>query len=77
MKSAAKKELQTKTIEELIKDLRDLRSEVAKLSVEMVTGKITNVNLMRGKKKDIARILTFISQKNTASANVGKAKKEV
>lgn len=63
MKTLAKKELQSKTIDELIKELRDARSEVAKLMIEMTTGKVKNINSIRDRKKDIARMLTYLSQK--------------
>lgn len=63
MKKEQKKELRTKTVDELIKELRDLRSEVAKLSIDMKTGKIEDTNKLYRKKKDIARVMTFLSEK--------------
>ncbi len=63
MKKEQKKELRTKTVDELIKELRDLRSEVAKLKIEMKTGKIEDTNAFYKKKKDIARVLTYLSEK--------------
>jgi len=63
MKAAIKKELMAKTVEELVKDLRDLKAEIAKMSVEMTSGKIKNTNLIKDKKKIVARILTYLSQK--------------
>ena len=44
MKKEQKKELRSKTIEELIKELRDMRAEVTKLKIDMKTGKVENTN---------------------------------
>lgn len=63
MKKNQKIEMATKTADELIKELRDLRSEVAKLAVDMKLGKLTNTNELYLKRKNIARVLTFLSQK--------------
>ncbi len=63
MKKEQKKELRAKTVDELIKELRDLRSEVSKLKVDMKTGKATDMNSFYKKKKDIARVLTYLSEK--------------
>lgn len=67
MKTNQKKELRTKTVEELVKDLRDLRSEVTKLAINMKTGKAENLSALRNKRKDIARILTFLTEKKSES----------
>jgi len=66
MKKEQKKELRSKTIEELIKELRDMRAEVTKLKIDMKTGKVENTNTFYRKKKDIARVLTFLNQKFVA-----------
>lgn len=63
MKKEQKKELKAKTTDELIKELRDLRSEVSKLVINMRTGKAEDTNKLYRKRKDIARVLTFLSQK--------------
>ncbi len=63
MKKEQKKELRAKTVEELIKELRDLRAEVLTMKIEMKTGKIENTNALNRKKKDIARVLTYLSEK--------------
>ncbi len=66
MKKEQKKELRSKTIEELINELRDMRAEVTKLKIDMKTGKVENTNTFYRKKKDIARVLTFLNQKFVA-----------
>lgn len=63
MKKDAKKELATRTKEELIKAVRDLRQEIGKLSLDLKMKKLENTNLVYRKKKDVARILTYITQK--------------
>lgn len=68
MKATEKKELMVKTIDELLKDLRDLKAEIAKTSIEMTSGKIKNTNVIKDKKKLVARILTYLSQKKEAEA---------
>ncbi len=69
MKKEQKKELRTKTTDELVKELYDLRSEVAKLKIEMKTGKIEDTNMVYRKKKDIARVLTYLSEKGEEAKN--------
>jgi ribosomal protein L29 len=63
MKKEQKKELRTKTTDELLKELRDMRSEVAKLTIDMKIGKVENTNALYRKKKDIARVMTYLSEK--------------
>jgi ribosomal protein L29 len=63
MKREQKKELRAKTADELIKELRDMRSEVSKLKIDMKTGKATNTNALYRKKKDIARVMTYLGEK--------------
>lgn len=63
MKKEQKKELRAKTADELVKELRDLRAEVSKLAIDMKTGKAEDTNKLYRKRKDIARVLTYLSQK--------------
>lgn len=72
MKANDKKELKSKTKDELMKDLIDAKAEVSKMLIEAKTGKITNTNLVRQKRKDIARILTFIGLKEKGGTGKGK-----
>lgn len=72
MKKEDKKELKSKTREELIKELRDARLSVARLTIDMASGKIENTNALYRKKKDIARVLTFLSQKQFTEKNAKK-----
>lgn len=64
MKLNEKKELRAKTVDELLKELKDLRAEVAKLVIDMSTGKLEDSNKLYKKKKDIARVMTYLSEKS-------------
>jgi len=74
MKMQQKKELRTKTVEELIHELRGMRSEVSKLALDMKTGKAENTNALYIKRKDIARVLTYLSEKQGEKVTEKEAK---
>lgn len=76
MKKNDRIELRSKTKDELIKQLRDLRSESVKLSMEMTTGKVVNTAELYNKKKMIARILTYLGQKSTVTEVTADKKEE-
>jgi ribosomal protein L29 len=63
MKKAAK-ELRTKSIEELSKEVQNLRTEIAKMSIEKPVKPEKDTNLLHRKKKRLAVALTMITQKN-------------
>lgn len=67
MKKNEKVELATRTKDELVKSLRDLRTEIGQLSVAMKMRKVENTNMMRQKKKDVARILTILQMKESVN----------
>jgi len=58
-------DLHKKNKEELQKDLQERRENLSKLSFKLVANKLKNVREIRKIKKDIARILTIIKNKNT------------
>ncbi len=64
MKRNAFKELKTRTISELNKALSDWRSELSKIMIQLKAGKMKDVSLAGKKRKEIAQILTTISEKN-------------
>lgn len=66
MKKADLKELHQKTAEELLKLLQDLRAVVKKEILDLAVNKLKNTNLIKIQKKDIARILTILGQKEPA-----------
>lgn len=63
MKKSEIKQLSSKSKKELDKILRELREEIAKLVLERNAPKSKNTAVLGQKKKEIARILTFLCQK--------------
>ena len=63
MKKSQKKDLQTKTIEELRKILAEKRAESAKTRLERGAVKVKNTRLYTFKKREIATILAIIAEK--------------
>lgn len=63
MKRRDVKDLSTKSKEELMQMLTQLREEMKKNTLEIAMRKLKNVSVLREKKKDIARILTKIREK--------------
>lgn len=59
------KELTTKSEAELKQLLVELKAKAHDLSVKMKLGQVKNVKELGTVKKDIARILTFFSQKKS------------
>ncbi len=57
------KELKQKTIKDLRKLERELREKLRGLRFDLAAGKVKNVREIRKIKKDIARILTVIREK--------------
>jgi large subunit ribosomal protein L29 len=63
MKKKEKKEFFAKTIQELRKLLEEKKEELFQLSQELAQGKLKNTRSVFHKKKDIARILTILREK--------------
>lgn len=69
MKKKEKEVLRTQTQGELIKKLKEVRSDVTKKGrLNSSSKQDKDTNLVRKKKKDIARILTYIKQKEEKNA---------
>jgi large subunit ribosomal protein L29 len=62
-------ELRETTIDELRKKEQDLRKELFNLRFQQATGEIENPMRIRAIKKDIAKILTVITEKNKRKAS--------
>ena len=58
-------ELKTKSEAEIKQLLLELRGKAHDLAVKMRLNQVKNVKELSGVKKDIARILTFLNQKNS------------
>lgn len=63
MKKRDIKEIFSKTKEELSKMLKEYRNELEKITVQQKAGKLKNVMLVHQKRKDIARILGSLRNK--------------
>ncbi len=57
------KELREKTTKELHQLLKELREKIVKLRFDMASGKVKNIREIRFIKKDIARILTILKER--------------
>jgi large subunit ribosomal protein L29 len=58
------KELRDKNINELVKNLQEKRNEAQGLTFDISVKQAKNNRALRNTKRDIARILTVISEKN-------------
>jgi len=63
MKKKELEELKAKTVDELLKLAHNLKVDVQNLSMDMKLGKVKNLNEVRAKKKNRARILTILESK--------------
>ncbi|MCS7163410.1 MAG: 50S ribosomal protein L29 [Thermodesulfovibrio sp.] len=68
------KDLRNLSIEELRKKEKELRKELFNLRFQLSKGELQNVRRIRAVKKDIARILTIITEKTKLSSE-GDARK--
>jgi large subunit ribosomal protein L29 len=66
MKTNDIKQLHTMTVAELQTKLTELQKSLENTRVDLLMGKIKNVRIMSGIKKDIARVLTVISTKESS-----------
>lgn len=57
-------ELKQKPVNELQTKLKELRDQLWQLKVDLASGKVKNIKEIKEVKRDIARILTTINQKN-------------
>ncbi len=48
--------------EQLAKDSTELREEILELRRRLYSGELTNVRVLRNKRKDLARMLTVLSE---------------
>jgi large subunit ribosomal protein L29 len=67
-------ELRALTMDELKKKEQDLRKELFNLRFQQATGEIENPLRMRVVKKDIARVLTIMTEKLDKSREFGREK---
>lgn len=56
------KELRTKSLDELQRQLEDLKDQLFRVRFQKISGNLENPNLIRQIKKDIARINTLLAE---------------
>ena len=64
MKSA---ELRDLTLDELNKRIEDLKEELFNLRIQKVRNRLENTSRIRDVRRDVARALTVLTEKNNAS----------
>ena len=69
------KELRQKSKKELQKMLIDQREHLRNLKFDLASGKVKNVREIRGLKKEIAQILTLLTELCNSGAKVKKRTK--
>lgn len=62
MKTADIRKMKT---DEIMKNVEDLRVEIAELRRRIHMGETSNVRILRAKRKDLARMLTIMSEQLT------------
>ncbi len=61
--------LREKSVEELLKDEEDLRTQIFKLRFQQSTGQAENPQRLRGVRRDLARVLTILGEKRRSSGD--------
>jgi len=70
------KELRKKGIKELYKELKEAREKLLKLKLEVAQAKVKNHQELPKTRKDIAKILTIISEKQWEEFEKQSGKKD-
>ena len=63
MKAIKASALREKTTEELLKDERDLQTQLFKLRFQQSAGQAENPHRIRGVRRDLARVKTVLNEK--------------
>lgn len=63
MKALNAGSLREKTLDELLKDEEDLRTQLFKLKFQASTGQAETPHRIRGVRRDLARVLTVLNEK--------------
>jgi large subunit ribosomal protein L29 len=65
-----KSELRNLSAEELIQRERDLKKELFKLNYQRKMGRVEKPHIFKQTRKEIARIKTFLAQRNSSKTKV-------
>ena len=63
----APKDIKSKSVKELEKDVQNLRHEIAKSSLESNVTPVKDTNTIKKKRKELARLLTVLNGKKQES----------
>jgi large subunit ribosomal protein L29 len=66
-------EIRKLSVEEIQVKLSDMREELMKLRFQQVTGQLTDTSHLRLLRRDIARIVTLLNERNRAGVQEGEA----
>ena len=69
----AKKDIRDMTTDELHGKLNDTREELMKLRFQQATGELTDTSRLRVTRRQVARLMTLISERERATSKEGKA----
>lgn len=61
-------EIRKLSTDQLTKESTKLRSEIAEMKRQLVLGEMTNVRNIRNKRKDLARVMTVLSEQFSKEA---------
>lgn len=69
----AKKDIREMTTDELHDKLNDTREELMKLRFQQATGELTDTSRLRVTRRQVARLMTLIGERERAASKEGKA----
>lgn len=67
--------MKNKNVSQLEKLVKDFKKDLSNLRIEMSLGSLKNPHQLKSKKKDIARVMTFLKIKSSAQVEVKKTEK--
>ena len=76
MKTKQLKKLHQETRADLTKQADKLRTELTKLALEVGAGKVKDTNLVKKKRRDLARVMTIVKEKDMMPNKDNQTSKE-
>ncbi|HEX9597067.1 MAG TPA: 50S ribosomal protein L29 [Anaerolineales bacterium] len=61
-------EIRDMSVEAILEELDKAREELMRMRFQQATGELTNHNLPKGMRRNIARLMTVLKEKNRAEA---------
>lgn len=75
MKKQQLNEIKNKSVKDLKAQVKNIKKEIANLTMDLKLGKLKNLRAISAKKRDIAQTLTLVNQK-LVMEKIAKDKKE-